>query len=54
MVSKFKAGDKIIYDGQKYKIDYIRENGTAKIHSSQGKHNTICYFADISKFKSVE
>ena len=34
-----------------YKIDHIRDDGTAKIHSISSKTNEICYRADISKFK---
>lgn len=50
VVNKFKVGDKILYYGRKYKIDYIRDDGTAKIHSISGKTNEVCYRADISKF----
>ena len=50
-MNKFKVGDKVLYCGKKYKIDHIRDDGTAKIHSISGKTNEICYRADISKFK---
>ena len=50
-MNKFKVGDKVMYYGKKYEIDYIRNDGTAKIHSISGKINEICYRADISKFK---
>lgn len=50
-MSKFKAGDKILYYGKKYKIDYIREDGTAKIHSACGKINEICFHANVSRFE---
>ena len=53
-MNNFKSGDKVIYNGKKYKIDYIRDNGTAKIHSIQGKANEINYYADMSKMKLVE
>ena len=50
-MNKFKVGDKVLYCGKKYKIDHIRNDGSAKIHSISGKTNEICYRADISKFK---
>ena len=50
-MNKFNVGDKVLYYGKKYKIDHIRDDGTAKIHSISGKTNEICYRADISKFK---
>ena len=50
-MNKFKVGDKVLYCGKKYKIDHIRNDGSAKIHSIFGKTNEICYRADISKFK---
>ena len=53
-MNNFKSGDKVIYNGKKYKIDYIRDNGTAKIHSVQGKINEINYYADVNKMKLAE
>lgn len=50
-MNKLKVVDKVMYYGKKYEIDYIRNDGTAKIHSISGKINEICYRADISKFK---
>ena len=52
-MNKFKVGDKVLYYVKKYKIDYIRDDGTAKIHSISGKTNEICYRANISKFERV-
>lgn len=52
-MNDFKLGDKIIYNGKKYKIDYIRDNGTAKIHSTQCKTNEIVYYADVNKMKLI-
>ena len=53
-MSTFKAGDRVIYNGKKFKIDYVRDNGTAKIHSIQGKVNEIIYYADVNKMKSED
>ena len=53
-MNNFKKGDKIIYNDKKFKIDYIRDNGTAKIHSIQGKINEINYYANVNKMKLVE
>ena len=53
-MNNFKSGDKVIYNGKKYKIDYIRDNGTAKIHSVLGKVNEINYYADVNKMKLAE
>ena len=50
-MNKFKVGDKVLYYGKKYKIDHIRDDGTAKIHLISGKTNEVCYRADTSKFK---
>lgn len=50
-MNTFKTGDKVIYNGKKFKIDYVRNDGTAKIHSIQGKVNEINYYADVSKMK---
>ena len=50
-MNKVKVGDKVLYYGKKFKIDHIRDDGTAKIHSISGKTNEIYYRADVSKFK---
>ena len=50
-MNKFNVGDKVLYYGKKYKIDHIRDDGTAKIHSISDKTNEIYYRADVSKFK---
>jgi len=50
----FSIGDKVIWNGAKWKIDHIRNNGTAKIHSISGKTNEKCYMAPVSEFVLVE
>lgn len=51
MINTFKAGDKVLYCGKKYKIDLLREDGTAKIHSVYGKDSEICLRARVKDFE---
>lgn len=50
----FNSEDKVIYNDKKFKIDYVRDNGTAKIHSIQGKVNEVNYYADTSKMELIK